>query len=134
MKNIAKITKETPLRVTVASGTAEAFIERSLERSRRLDSGERLPSEITMTFEDPSDLLRVLSEGRVRLLRATRSKPMPLSELAAALRRDRKAATRDVSLLESFGLVNTGEEPNPGHGRRRVVGRRAATYKLIATI
>jgi predicted transcriptional regulator len=134
MKNIAKVVRKMPRRVTVASGSVEAFIERSLERARKLDRGERLPSEITMTFEDPSDLLRVLSAQRVRVLHAVRARPTPVSELAGTLRRDRKAVRRDVSLLESFGLVKTREEPNPGHGRRRVVESHAAKYHLLATI
>jgi len=99
-----------------------------------MDRGERLPSEITMTFEDPSDLVRVLSAERVRLLHAVRAKPAPVSELAVTLRRDRKAVRRDVSLLQSFGLVNTREELNPGHGRRKVIEPRAAKYQLVATI
>ena len=87
-----------------------------------------------MTFEDPSDLVRVLSAERVRVLRTVRAKPAPVSELAATLGRDRKAVRRDVSLLQSFGLVNTREEDNPGHGRRKVVEPRAARYQLVATI
>jgi len=134
MKNVAKAVKNMPRRVTVASGTVEAIIERSLERARKMDRGERLPSEITMTFEDPSDLLRVLSAQRVRVLHAVRARPTPVSELAGTLRRDSKSVRRDVSLLESFGLVRTHEEPNPGHGRRRVVEPRAAKYQLVATI
>jgi predicted transcriptional regulator len=118
----------------VAAGTIETFMERSLERARKLDRGEQLPSEITVTFEDPSELLQVLSTQRVRLLHAVRAKPIPFSELAGALKRDRKAVRRDVSLLQSFGLIQTREEPNPGHGRRTVVERRAAKYRLVATI
>jgi len=133
MKIAARAT-ETPRRVTVSSGPVEAFIGKSLERARKLDRGEKLPSEITMTFEDPSDLMRVLSAGRVRVLRAVQAKPAPVSELAATLRRDRKAVRRDVSLLESFGLVSSREEPNPGHGRRRVIEPRAAKYQLVAVI
>jgi predicted transcriptional regulator len=134
MKNVANIVEKMPRRATVASGTVEAFTGRSLERARKMDCGERLPSEITMTFEDPSDLLRVLSAQRVRVLHAVRARPTPVSELAGTLRRDRKAVRRDVSLLESFGLVKTRDEPNPGHGRRRVVEPRAAKYRLVATI
>jgi len=99
-----------------------------------MDRGEKLPSEITMTFEDPSDLVRVLSAERVRVLHAVRTKPAGVSELAATLRRDRKAVKRDVSLLESFGLVSGREEINPGHGRRRIIEPRAAKYQLVATI
>jgi len=134
MKNVTKAIKNPPRRATVSSGTVEAFIGRSLERARKMDRGERLPSEITMTFEDPSDLVRVLSAERVRLLHAVRAKPAPVSELAVTLRRDRKAVRRDVSLLQSFGLVNTREELNPGHGRRKVIEPRAAKYQLVATI
>jgi predicted transcriptional regulator len=133
MKNAANAAKSPP-GVKVSSGTVEAFIERSLERARKMDRGGKLPSQITMTFEDPSDLIRVLSAGRVRVLHAVRAKPAPVSELAATLRRDRKAVRRDVSLLESFGLVSTREEPNPGHGRRRVIEPCAAKYQLVATI
>jgi predicted transcriptional regulator len=99
-----------------------------------MDRCEKLPSEITMTFEDPSDLVRVLSAGRVRVLHAVRAKPAPVSELAATLGRDRKAVRRDVSLLESFGLLSAREETNPGHGRRRVIEPGAAQYRLVATI
>jgi predicted transcriptional regulator len=126
--------KEIPRRVTVSSGTVEAFIGRSMERARKMDRGERLALEITMTFEDPSDLVRLVSAERVRVLRAIRVKPAPVSELAVTLRRDRKAVRRDVSLLESFGLVSTRDEPNPGHGRMRIVEPRAAKYHLVATI
>ena len=133
MKNVAKPT-EKKMRVTVSSGSVDAFIGRSLERARKIDRGEQLPSEITMTFEDPADLVRVLSAERVRVIHAIRKKPAPVSELAATLRRDRKAVKRDVTLLESFGLVNAREEINPGHGRKRVIEPRAAKYQLVETI
>lgn len=134
MKNATKPIEKAARRVTVSSGTVEAFVGRSLERARKMDRGEELPSEITMTFEDPADLVRVLSAERVRVLRSVRARPAPVSELAATLRRDRKAVKRDVSLLESFGLLNAREEVNPGHGRRRIIEPRAAKYQLVATI
>ena len=134
MKNIARPSKKVSPRVTVSSGTVEAFVGRSLERARKMDRGEKLPSEISMTFEDPADLVRVLSAERVRVIHAVREKPGPVSELAVTLRRDRKAVKRDVSLLESFGLVSGREEINPGHGRRRIIEARAAKYQLVATI
>jgi predicted transcriptional regulator len=134
MKNVAKPIKKMARRVTVSSGTVEAFIARSLERARKMDRGEELPPEITMTFEDPADLVRALSAERVRVLRSVRAKPAPVSEVAATLRRDREAVKRDVSLLESFGLLNSREEVNPGHGRRRIIEARAAKYHLVAII
>jgi predicted transcriptional regulator len=134
MKNVGNATKKKLPKVTVSPGTVETFIGRSLERARRIDRGDRLPSEITLTFEDPADLVQVLSAERVRVIHAIRKKPAAVSELAATLQRDRKAVKRDVSLLESYGLVNTREEINPGHGRKRVIEPRAAKYQLVATI
>ena len=134
MRNVGKTTKKTSPRVTVSSGSVEAFIGRSLERARRLDRGKKLAPAITMTFEDPADLVRVLSAERVRVIHALREKPAPVSELAVTLRRDRKAVKRDVTLLESFGLVNAREEINPGHGRKRIIEPLAAKYQLVATI
>ena len=134
MVGVDTVTKKTPRHVTVAASATEGFVERSLERARKLDCGEVLPSQITMTFEDPSDLVRVLSVERVRVLHAVRVRPAGVSELALELGRDRTAVRRDVTLLESFGLVRTRGETNPGHGRRRVVEPRAARYRLVVTI
>lgn len=134
MKNVGKPTKKASPRVTVSSGSVEAFIGRSLERAQRLYRREKLAPEITMTFEDPADLVRVLSAERVRVIHALREKPAAVSELAATLRQDRKALKRDVTLLESFGLINAREEINPGHGRKRIIEPLAAKYQLVATI
>jgi predicted transcriptional regulator len=133
MKSAAKAPKKIAS-VKLATGTVKTFIERSLDRARKLDRREKLPAEITMTFEDPSDLMRVLSVQRVRVLRTVRVKPRPVSDLAMILKRDRKAVSRDVKVLESFGLVRIHPEPNPGHGLMKVVEPLAAKYQLVATI
>jgi len=124
---------ETPA-VRVTTGAAASFFGRSGKRARRLDRGARLPAEITLIFEDPSDLMRVLSAERLRVLRTVRSKPAPVSKLATDLKRDRQAVRRDVNLLESLGLLKTRETTNPGHGRKRMVESLASQYRLVATI
>ena len=120
--------------VMLTTGTADEFFARSRERARKLDRGERIPAEIRVVFEDPADLLQVLSTERIRLLHAVRTKPIPVSQLARELKRDRQAVMRDVRLLESFGLLKTQEAPNPGHGRQRIVAPLAARYQLVANI
>lgn len=119
---------------SVTTGTVEDFFKRSIERARKLDRGEKLPAELRLTFEDPADLIRVLSVERVRVLLTVRVKPRAVSDLANVLRRDRKAVSRDVKVLEAFGLVRTHARPNPGHGLIRVVEPLAAKYELVATI
>lgn len=126
--------KTTAKNLNVGTGTTEDFFERSFKRARRLDRGKRLAAEIRLTFEDPADLLRVLTAQRVRVIRAVRKKPAPVSDLAIVLKRDRTAVKRDVKILTSFGLVKIQEEVNPGHGRRKIVQPLASKYELVATI
>jgi predicted transcriptional regulator len=135
MKRTAK--KESPkgkVKVMLGTGTVEDFFERSRERARKLDRGEKLTPEIRMAFEDPADLLRVLSAERVRVLKAVRVRPTPVSGLALLLKRDRTAVRRDVNILVSYGLVRTREQLNPGHGRMKIVEPLAEKYQLSATI
>jgi len=120
--------------VIIGTGTSEEFFARSLARARKLDRGEPLAEEIRITFEDPADLLRLLTEQRVRVLNAVRRQPSGVSDLARLLNRDRSAVDRDVKVLAEFGLVRTHEQVNPGHGRKRVVEPLAARFELTATI
>jgi len=59
MKPRNKTFSKSP-RAIVATGTLEEFFERSRERAKKLDRGDRLPREIRITFEDPLDLMRAL--------------------------------------------------------------------------
>ena len=122
------------MKARLMTDATDSFFARSRERARRLDRGEKLTAEITVVFEDPSDLMRVLSAERVRVPHTVGTRPIAVSKLASDLKRDRQAVRRDVSLLESLGLLKTREEPNPGHGRRRIVEPLAEKYQLVATI
>lgn len=126
--------KKAAKNLNVSAGTTEDFFERSLKRARRLDRSEKLAAQIRLTFEDPADLLRVLTAQRVRVIRAVREKPAAVSDLAIVLKRDRTAVKRDVKILTSLGLVKIQEEANPGHGRRKIVRPLASKYELVATI
>jgi predicted transcriptional regulator len=99
-----------------------------------LDKGETLPPGITITFEDPEDLLEVLTAERVRLLRRIKQESQQISALAAGLKRDVRAVSRDVSLLEKAGLVRTSYRPNPGHGRLKLVESVAQEFRLVANL
>ncbi len=121
-------------RIRVAADGGRGFFDRAREHARKLDRGEELAPEITISFAEAGDMMRVLSAERIRLLRAAREKASPVSDLAARLRRDLRAVSRDVDLLEQFGLLRTRYEKNPGHGRRRMVEPRAGRYQLVAAI
>ena len=121
--------------VKLETGTVDEFFERSKVRAEKLDRTEKLPAEFRITFEDPADLLRVLSAERLRVLYAIRKKTKPtISGLATILKRDRRAVSRDVKLLEGLGLLKTRNEANPGHGAVTVVEPLAEKYYLEATV
>ena len=117
------------------TGTVDEYVKRSIDRADKLDRGEKIQAEFRITFEDPADLLRVLSAERLRVLNAIRTKTKPtISGLATILKRDRRAVSRDVKLLEGLGLLRTRNEVNPGHGAMTVVEPLAEKYHLEATI
>ncbi len=121
-------------KITLRTGSTEDFFDRLQNHAEKLDQGETLSPEITITFEDPEDLLEVLTVERVRLLRRVKGESQRISALAAGLKRDVRAVSRDVSLLEKAGLLRTSYQANPGHGRLRIVEPIAQEYKLVANL
>jgi predicted transcriptional regulator len=120
--------------ITLRTGSTEDFFDRLRGHAETLDRGETLPAGITITFEDPEDLLEVLTAERVRLLRRVKQQSQQVSALATELKRDVRAVSRDVSLLEKAGLLRTSYQANPGHGRLRIVESIAQEYKLVANL
>jgi predicted transcriptional regulator len=126
------VKRNTKVRIT--NDGVKGFFGRAREHARALDRGEALAPELTISFESPEDILQILSPERIRLLEFAKKGTNPVSMLARGLRRDTRAVSRDIELLEQFGLLRTRYESNPGHGRRRIVEPRAAKFQLIATV
>ena len=121
-------------RTTVRVGTAREFFERGQNYAKRARLGQRLPALRLITFEDPVDMMRVLSPAKLRLLRAVKAHPGSIGSLASRLGRNRSAVTRDVAQLQRFGLVLVAEEVHPGHGRMKKVSLIAKEIRLEAVI
>jgi predicted transcriptional regulator len=121
-------------KIVIRTGKTEEFFDRLRERARKLDSGVLPHPGITITFEDPAEMLHVLTAERVRLLRMVKGEPKQVSALATGLKRNVRAVSRDISLLEKAGLLRTRYESNPGHGRLKMVESVAREYKLVANL
>ena len=80
--------------------------------------GEPIPSSRIVAFEDVAALLHILTEKRVLLLKQVKETPTSISLLAKKLKRDRSAVTRDVQLLERYGVIQVTEKPLPGTANR----------------
>jgi predicted transcriptional regulator len=114
--------------------TPDAFFERGRKLARAADRGSRIAPARVVAFEDVEALLHVLSEKRVLLLKQLKETPASITDLARTLKRDRSAVTRDVQLLERFGVVNVTERPLPGHGRQKWVSPIAREIQLTAQL
>ena len=112
----------------------ETFFERGRQLAEMADRGTAIPFSRVVAFEDVASLLRVLTEKRVLLLKQVKEAPASISMLARMLNRDRSAVTRDVQLLESFGVIEVTERPLPGHGKQKWVTPLAGELRLTAIL
>lgn len=103
-------------------------------KNPRESATQPLAAEKTLQIQ-PADLIRALTPKRLGVLRVAREEPMGVAQLARRLKRDTRAVSRDVDLLERLGLViDTGYDKNPGHGFRRVVRPAARKITLVVTV
>lgn len=96
------------------------------ERPERLDEEFRVT---TIGVLSPEDLDR-LTPQRLRLLSriASSKRPLNITELARALRRDKKNVSEDVRVLEGLGLVETRRE-----GREKIAETPGREVSIILT-
>jgi predicted transcriptional regulator len=111
-----------------------SFFERGRKLARAADRGDRIPSSRVVAFEDVASLLHVLTEQRVLLLRQVKATPTSIGNLAKTLKRDRSAVTRDIQVLERFGVVQVTEKALPGHGRQKWITPLAGEIRLTAVL
>lgn len=110
------------------------FFDRARTAARKADQGGKFHGTVTLSFEDPQQMFTVLSEARRRLMVEVLHEPKSISELSSALHRNRSSITKDVSLLESMGLVVSQKQANPGHGVQRIVRSVAPNIEMVATL
>ena len=121
-------------RVTIKTGTPKEFFERGRQIAKAIDRGEHLPTERILSFEDPVELVRLITAARLAVFRAVKEAPGSITEIAERLQRDRSAVKRDVDALEGAGLVSVVEKVLPGHGRMKEVRAAAESFTLQAEL
>jgi predicted transcriptional regulator len=112
----------------------DTFFERGRRLAKAADQSDAIPFSRVVSFEDVASLLHVLTEKRVLLLRQIQETPTSISMLAKKLKRDRSAVTRDVQILERFGVVQVTEKPLPGHGKQKWITPLAGEIHLTAVL
>ena len=112
----------------------DAFFERGRKHAKAADKRDAIPFSRIVAFEDVESLLRVLTPKRAILLRQIKETPTSISVLAKKLKRDRSAVTRDVQVLERFGVIQVTEKPLPGHGKQKWITPLAGEIRLTAIL
>ncbi len=121
-------------KLTVKTASEQEFFKRGLAIAKLADATKRLPTERVVSFEDPADLLNLLTTSKLELLRAVKEAPGSITIIAAKLRRDRSAVKRDVDRLAEAGLVTVEVKTLPGHGRMKEVRAVADRFRLEAMV
>ena len=122
------------MRLTIHTDGLEGFRRRSMELARKMDRGEKIQPEKSITFENPIEMAKVLTPERIRLYQVVKRRETSVTDLAHGLKRDRSSVSRDVRLLEMKGLVTTRQVANPGHGRVKLVTAPVEKLTLLAEL
>lgn len=121
-------------KLTIKTGSADDFFKRGRQLARAADRGEQLPDERIVSFEDPADVMKLITAARLALFRAVKEMPGSITEIANRLHRDRSAVKRDIDELERAGLVTIADKVLPGHGRMKEVRATANRFSLQAEV
>ena len=121
-------------KLIIKTATEEDFFKRGRQLATAADRGEPFPDERIISFEDPADVMKLITTARLALFRAVKEMPGSITEISERLHRDRSAVKRDIDELERAGLVTIAEKVLPGHGRMKEVRATANRFSLQAEI
>lgn len=121
-------------KLTIKTGKEEDFFKRGRQLAKAADRGEPLPDERIISFEDPAEVMKLITAARLALLRAVKEMPGSITQISERLHRDRSAVKRDIDELERAGLVTIADKVLPGHGRMKEVRATANRFSLQAEV
>mgnify|MGYP003592522182 CR=1 FL=1 len=120
--------------LTITTGTQEDFFARGRRLAQAADRGQAIAQERVVSFEDPADVVKLITATRLALFRAVKEAPGSITDIAARLHRDRSAVKRDLDELAQAGLVTIADRVLPGHGRMKEVRATASRFQLMAEV
>ena len=122
------------LKVTITTGSLEEFFARGKTLAQKVDAGETMEPSTLIMFEDPEDILEIVTKARIGLFRAVKEEPGSITDIALRLHRDRSAVKRDVDVLVGAGLIQVYDVPHSGHGRKKYLKAAAEEFQLLAQV
>jgi len=122
------------LKLTITTGSVEEFFARGKTLAGKIDRGEVIEPSTLIMFEDPEDVLEIITNARVSLFRAVKQEPGSITDIARRLHRDRSAVKRDVDILVGAGLIQIDDVSHAGHGRKKYLKATADQFQLLAQV
>ena len=122
------------LKLTITTGSVEEFFARGKALARKIDSGKTIEPSTFIMFEEPEDILEIITNARVSLFKAVKEEPGSITDIARRLHRDRSAVKRDVDVLVGAGLIQVYDVPHHGHGRKKHLKAAADQFQLVAQV
>ena len=119
-------------KLTVAD--EQTFFARGKLIAKQADTAQTIQPSTVLSFEDASDMLRVLTAARLDLFQAVKQQPDSITGVALRLGRDRSAVKRDVDCLAGAGLIQIKDQISPGHGRMKWLSPAAHSVRLEAVL
>jgi len=120
--------------VTIRTGKVDDFFWRATEAALRADRGEMFEERVTISFEDPQQMLALLSGGRRRIMLEIMKRPQTVQELANVLKRSRATIAKEIRYLEEKGLLSRKKEQAEENGSEVFVEAVAPKIELVAML
>uniref|UniRef100_A0A7C4VRC1 MarR family transcriptional regulator n=1 Tax=Desulfatirhabdium butyrativorans TaxID=340467 RepID=A0A7C4VRC1_9BACT len=126
--------ENTMTTVTIRTGKVDEFFSRAREAALRADRGEPFEGKVTISFEDPDDMLMLLSGGRRRILMEVMKRPQSVQSLADILSRNQSTIAKQIRYLEQKGLLSRKKAPTEENGSEVFVEAIAPRIELVAML
>ncbi|WP_334118801.1 HVO_A0114 family putative DNA-binding protein [Limnobacter sp.] len=121
-------------KLLIKTGSTETFFKRGRDIAKKADARGPLTDEKIISFEDPSELVRLMTDARLAVFREVKHSAGSITDIAERLHRDRSAVKRDIDALALAGLLNVQDCVLPGHGRMKWVEAVAQRLSLRAEL
>lgn len=125
---------ENKTKTVIKIGTEADFFSNARKVMQKLDKKELIEDAHIITFGDPVDMMKFMTPKKLEVISLIKSSPAKtITEIAAALKRNRSAVSRDINSMADVGIVKIDSVNNPGHGKAKIVNLMHENFLLQAS-